>query len=130
VVPTPSPNATTPIYPAPAGEYVIQNATQWAADNYNNPVPSVNFNDQMILEYTQGVVVDCLGSVVLPSITSVCFYSDHIEVNGTKAIVSNPLPVTPSPGTTTVICNSIFAYSVSTLASIPQSNLPVVWNMQ
>ena len=140
-VPSPAPTTTsTPVCGTPTsvaipsligvtvpyvtpGAYVIQSAAQWSATNTNYNQPSVNFTTQMVLEYTQTMNVSCMCSLVEPVITSVCFYPDHIQVTGTK-----PGSNCPPPGGPT--CYSIITVQAMVLVAVPQSNLPVVWNMQ
>lgn len=136
--PTPTPNTTpvcgftpvpypTPLSPGivPPGNSVIQNAAQWTAVNSSTvPLPAVNFNLQMILEVSLTEEWSCSCDSYPPTITSVCFYSDHIEVDYANPSLFCPTPI---PGTVYVTCNSAWLRPVQVLAAVPQSNLPVVW---
>ncbi len=125
---TPIPTASLTGYgnfTAPQSSNVIQTAAAWATVNPHYSQPSVNFSNQMILEYTEPLGVSCMCTFVQPVITSVCFYSDHIEVTGTKASINYP---TLAPGAPQ--CQSFALLQAMVLVAVPQSNLPVVWNMQ
>ena len=110
------------------GTFVIQNQTQWTS--VNSPygvgptaVPAgVNFATQMILEVDQFVGWNCGCTGVPPTITSVCYYSNYIQVEYQNG---GSLCPTPTPGGPT--CNSFIQTNLSGLAVVPLSNLPVVW---
>jgi hypothetical protein len=107
------------IYRTTSGNYVIQNAAQWAAENPTVTAPSIDFSKQMLLEISQLETIDCGCTAVLASIISVCYYSDHIEVDYSNSGSNCP----PTPFT----CNSLLILPVRVLAAVPQSGLPVVW---
>jgi hypothetical protein len=113
-IPNPGTNFIT------TGNYVIQNAAQWTTVNPSVPAPAVNFNQQMILEVAQTNNIGCLCTGIPLAITSVCFYVDHIEVD--YANVGVVCPVNPI-----VSCNTALIISEQSLASVPQSNLPIIW---
>ena|GEM_PF-4038382 len=110
--------------------FVIQTAAQWAADNStqastNPPLSiSVDFNRQMVLEVSEFDYYNCGCSSVPPSITSVCFYSDHVEVDYNHAGSYCP---PPPPGRIPVMCNSFFSLPLQDAVAVPQSSLPVTW---
>jgi hypothetical protein len=119
--PVPFPTVPFPGYVTPANaNSVIQNAAQWSAANPGVPVPAVNFSSQMILEVSQINSSNCNCAPIPPVISSVCFYSDHIEVD----YVNESLACTPSP---TVTCAIAVIVAQNVLVAVPQSGLPVVW---
>ncbi len=104
--------------------FVIQDATQWAAVNgASAALPPVDFSKQMVLEIRDWLVVSCGCSAIMPSISSVCYYTDHIEVDYQEGGAYCPPPVGP----VIVTCNSVFSYGADYFAAIPQSSLPVTW---
>ncbi len=108
---------------SPGPYYVIQNAAEWSAANPNGTgvtMPPVNFSNQMIVEYSEWIQWNCGCSPIPPSITSVCEYSDHIEVDYQNGGVACPPPAAYT-------CNSFFSNYFQALAIVPLSNLPVSW---
>ena len=130
---TPTPNLTPVCSFTPLGSarywtvaggpttFVIQDAAQWTSVNGVGFAPPVNFSTQMVLEVSEMIFVSCGWTGFGPSITSVCVYSDHIEVNYQHGGATPPNPTPP------YTCGSFLSYYAQDLVAIPQSNLPVFW---
>jgi hypothetical protein len=84
-------------------------------------LPSIDFSTQMVLEYSQEIQTTCFCTVTLPAITSVCDYTDHIEVDYQNGGASCVVPVNGSN------CNFIMYGYYQAMVTLPQSNLPVSW---
>ena len=110
-----------------ANYYVIKTAADWLTINNvgqlpgtNVPLPAVNFSNQMVLEVSE--YLDGAGACFIqPVITSVCFYSDHIEVDYQKG--SDPCP----PNTSGLSGGPGIGNNFQAMVAVPQSNLPVTW---
>jgi len=117
---TPLPSAMLPINGS--GADVIRNSTEWNAAFFPNvtsvPTPFVNFNQWMIVGAPAMFSCNYQSAVI----TSVCTYSDHIEVD---VAAPTPTPVSPS-NTPVAYCSSISPGML--LAAVRQSNLPVILN--
>jgi hypothetical protein len=113
-----------------SGNVVIHNSTEWL-NFYNGigllspiPTPPVNFSTQMVLAASEIYPNACSCNTEGPTITSVCSYSDHIEVD----YLELPPPVGCLQPTPTIlnICAAL-VNSKSGLAAMAQSALPVTW---
>jgi hypothetical protein len=108
---------------AASNTYVIRNSGDWASAMFPyptsipTPVPPVDFNQWMIVGV--GALFSC--NYQSEVITSVCTYSDHIEVD-----YGPPPAILSTPGTPGATCDYIRTGQV--LAAVPQSNLPVIFN--
>ena len=111
------------------GNMVIHNSTDWTSfDNglgliFPIPTPSVNFSTQMVLAVSEGFPSACTCNSGGPTITSVCAYSDHIEVDYQEI----PPPAGCLQPTPVINICAFHVVSESGLAAAPQSSLPVSW---
>jgi hypothetical protein len=117
---TPLDSAYSPI--DGSGANVIRNATEWHAAFFPNATPlstpPVDFSQWMVVGAPALFSCNYQSQVI----TSVCVYSNHIEMD---TAAPTPTPVSPS-NTPVAYCSSIIRGMV--LAAVPQSNLPLIIN--